>query len=177
MLRQVVLLGNPILRKKASSITLFDAALEALAADMIETMDASNGIGLAAPQIGYSLSLFVLRNYVEVSEGKFELSEPMVYVNPTILARSDEVIPDEEGCLSLPGIRVEVYRPTWIEIEAQDLKGNFFKAHIEGFNARVRLHEFDHLQGVMIIDYLSKKDKKKFKDKIEALEKKGQEAL
>ncbi len=176
MLRKVVLLGDPVLRKKTSPVTAFDGTLEALAADMIETMDASNGVGLAAPQIGYSLSLFVLRNYIEVSEGKFELSEPMVYVNPKILVRADEVILDEEGCLSLPGIRVEVYRPTWIEIEAQDIKGNFFKAHIEGFNARVRLHEFDHLQGVMIIDYLSKKDKKRFKDKIEAIEKKGRES-
>lgn len=170
MLRQICMLGNPVLRKKADDVKIFDDKLHSLIQDMIETMDASNGIGLAAPQIGVSLNLFVLRNYMEADEGETRLSDPEVYINPKIIYRSQEVDLDEEGCLSIPGVRAEVYRPWIIEIEALNQNGEPFKQRIEGFNARVRLHEFDHLQGVLFIDLLSKHERKKIKAKLQAIE-------
>lgn len=170
MLRKICMLGDPVLRKKAEDVTVFDESLNALIADMIETMDASNGIGLAAPQIGVSFNLFVLRNYLDTEEGETRLSDPEVYINPKITYRSQEVDLDEEGCLSIPGVRAEVYRPWIIEIEALNQKGELFKQKIEGFNARVRLHEFDHLQGTLFIDLLSKHERKKIKAKLAAIE-------
>lgn len=170
MLRSICMLGDPVLRKKADDVTVFDDSLNTLIADMIETMDASNGIGLAAPQIGVSLNLFVLRNYLDSDNGETQLSDPEVYINPKITFRSQQVDLDEEGCLSIPGVRAEVYRPWIIEIEALNQKGELFKQRIEGFNARVRLHEFDHLQGTLFIDLLSKHERKKIKSKLQAIE-------
>jgi peptide deformylase len=170
MLKKICMLGDPVLRKKAEDITVFDDKLNTLIADMIETMDSSNGIGLAAPQIGESLNLFVLRNYLESEDGETRLSDPEIYINPKITYRSQEVDLDEEGCLSIPGVRAEVYRPWIIEIEAFNQKGEPFKQRIEGFNARVRLHEFDHLQGTLFIDLLSKHERKKIKSKLQAIE-------
>lgn len=164
------MLGDPVLRKKAEDVTVFDEKLDVLIADMIETMDSSNGIGLAAPQIGVSLNLFVLRNYLDSDDGETRLSDPEVYINPKITYRSQQVDLDEEGCLSIPGVRAEVYRPWIIEIEALNQKGELFKQRIEGFNARVRLHEFDHLQGTLFIDLLSKHERKKIKSKLAAIE-------
>lgn len=171
------MLGDPVLRKKASDIVHFDKELSTLIDDMIETMDASNGIGLAAPQIGVSLNLFVLRNYLDTESDKVQLSDPVVYINPKITYRSQEVDLDEEGCLSIPGVRASVWRPWVIEIEALDRNAQPFKHRIEGFNARVRLHEFDHLQGVLFIDLLSKHDKKKIKDKLHGIEAKTKATL
>jgi peptide deformylase len=171
------MLGDPVLRKKAQDITVFDDSLQRLIDDMIETMDSSNGIGLAAPQIGESVNLFVLRNYLDSDTDDVKLSDPEVYINPKITFRSQEVDFDEEGCLSIPGVRASVYRPWIIEIEALDRKGSHFKQRIEGFNARVRLHEFDHLQGTLFIDLLSKHDRKKIKAKIQAIEEKTKSTL
>lgn len=171
------MLGHPVLRKKAQDVTIFDQELQTLIDDMIETMDSSSGIGLAAPQIGVSLNLFVLRNYLDTESDNVELSDPEVYINPKITYRSQEVDLDEEGCLSIPGVRAQVYRPWIIEIEALNRSGQAFKQRIEGFNARVRLHEFDHLQGVLFIDLLSKHDKKKIKDKLLAIESKTKSTL
>jgi len=170
------MLGDPVLRKKGQDITAFDDNLQKLIDDMIETMDASNGVGLAAPQIGVSLNLFVLRNYIDTDSDETQLSDPEVYINPKITYRSQEVDLDEEGCLSIPGVRASVYRPWGIEIEALDRHGKKFHQKIEGFNARVRLHEFDHLQGILFIDLLSKNERKKIKDKLVAIEEKTKQA-
>jgi len=170
MLRPISMLGDPVLRKKADLVMDFGPSVSQLIDDMIETMDASHGIGLAAPQIGVSLNLFVLRNYLDTDSDKVELSDPEVFINPKITFRSQEVDFDEEGCLSIPGIRASVYRPWTIEISAMNRKGEPFTQRVEGFNARVRLHEFDHLQGVLFIDLLAKNERKKFKAKLQAIE-------
>jgi len=171
MILPIVMLGDPILRKKAEEITEFNEELKVLVANMVETMDAMNGIGLAAPQIGVSKRLFVLRNYLESDSDDVVLSDPEIYINPKIINRSKELLYDEEGCLSIPGIRGRIYRPAWIEIEAKNLQGEVFVRKIDGFNARVRLHEYDHLEGVLFIDMLSIDQKKKIKHKLAEIEK------
>lgn len=177
MILSIIMLGDPLLRKKAEEITIFDDELKVLVLNMIETMDAMNGIGLAAPQVGISKRLFVLRNYLETDSDEVELSDPVVYINPKIVNRSKELLYDEEGCLSIPGVRGSVYRPSWIEIEAVNEKNEPFRQKVEGFNARVRLHEYDHLDGVLFIDMLSFDQKKKIKHKLQEIEKKTKAIL
>lgn len=177
MILPIIMLGNPLLRKKAEEITLFDDELKELISNMIETMDAMNGIGLAAPQIGVSKRLFVLRNYLDTDSDEVQLSDPVIYINPKIIHRSKELLYDEEGCLSIPGVRGSVYRSEWIEIEAVNEKNEPFRQKIEGFNARVRLHEYDHLDGVLFIDMLSLDQKKKIKHKLQEIEKKTKSLL
>lgn len=177
MMYPICMYGHPVLRAKAKDITVFDNELQNIIDNMIETMDASNGIGLAAPQVGLSINLFVLRNYLDSDSDDVKLSDPEVYINPKILFRSQEVDLDEEGCLSIPGVRASIYRPWEIEIEALNRKGELFRQRIEGFNARVRLHEFDHLQGVLFIDLLSKNDRKKIKKTLQDIEDRTKENL
>ncbi len=144
--------GNPILRKKGKPITEITDELRNLVQDMVETMDAHNGIGLAAPQVGKLLRLFVLRRYIDGSDGKWTVSDPVVYINPKIIAVSQETWVTEEGCLSIPQIQLLVERPFKIKVESTRLDGSHVVEEIEGINARVILHENDHINGVLFID-------------------------
>lgn len=135
--------GEPLLAK-ASPVQDFGPELAKLAADMIETMHAYEGVGLAAPQVGRSLRMFVLQE----PEG-----EPMCLVNPEILAREGEESA-EEGCLSLPRIYFPVARAVSLRVRAQDTAGVSREFEAQGFLARVIQHEFDHLEGRMILDHL-----------------------
>lgn len=158
---QLVYYGNPLLRRLCLPIEEITDEIRQLVGDMIETMEAKNGIGLAAPQVGRSIRLFVLKNYVEQEEGKLSLSEPRVYINPRVRVQGEKRVADQEGCLSIPGIRAEVERPWDIVVEALDVEGRAFVEEIQGYNARVRLHENDHLNGVLFIDRLSKHARQK----------------
>lgn len=164
--------GNKILRVKALPVETITDEIRQLVRDMIETMDVSNGIGLAAVQVGVPLRIFVLRNYLEVQSDELRLSDPYVYINPKLSAPSLKKVKDTEGCLSLPGIRAEVERPLKITIEAMDLNGNLFKEEVEGYNARVRMHENDHLNGVLFTDRLDLRHKKKVAPLLAAIEQK-----
>jgi peptide deformylase len=139
---------DPVLRVKCPPVVTFDDALRRLAADMVETMHAAPGVGLAAPQVGVELRLCV----VDVSVGQ-EPEKLHVLVNPEIVRREGRES-DLEGCLSLPGINDKVERPTWIEVTAQDLAGRAFRLEAEGFAARAVCHEVDHLDGVLFTDHL-----------------------
>ncbi|MEA2601278.1 MAG: peptide deformylase [Acidobacteriota bacterium] len=139
---------DPILRVKCREVTEFDAVLQKLAANMVETMYAAPGVGLAAPQVGVELRLAV----VDVSLGE-DPSQLRVLVNPVILDRSG-LDSEVEGCLSLPGINDKVDRPTTITLRAQDLTGRSFDLQAEGFFARAICHEVDHLDGVLFTDHL-----------------------
>lgn len=156
MILPLVYYGNPLLREKAKEIESISEEIKQLVVDMIETMDAKNGIGLAAPQVGHSIRLFVLRNYIEGKDGQLHLSDPQVYINPKITLHSVEPVIDEEGCLSIPGIKEEVERPLHLTVEAQDIEGTTFTEEIVGYKARVILHENDHLNGVLFVDRLPK---------------------
>jgi peptide deformylase len=149
--------GDPILRKKADPVVEISKDLEKLVEEMIETMDSCNGMGLAAPQIHHSIRLFITRFPVETEKGKFEKSDVRIFINPKISFKSEETWEALEGCLSIPTIHADVKRSKEIEVEFMDLKGDMNKEKFSGWEARVFLHENDHLDGVLFIDHLEKK--------------------
>lgn len=152
---------HPVLRKRCEPIKKITPEIRQLARDMIEMMDRCNGAGLAAPQVGHSVRLFVLREYIETEDEKWILSStPKVYINPKFSSPEGGLIEDSEGCLSFPGLRIDVSRPDKITVEATDLDGNLFVEHLEGYNARLRMHENDHINGVLFIDRLKSKERK-----------------
>ena len=145
-IRNIVKLGDDILRKVCRTQMTFDDKLAMTLDDMAETMYKAEGVGLAAPQIG------ILRRYciVDVGDGIIEL------VNPVIESMSGEQT-GEEGCLSIPNRYESVTRPMTVTVRAQDRKGNSFTITAEGFKARALCHEIDHLDGVLYIDKTDKK--------------------
>ena len=138
---------DPRLRTQAQPVTRFDSELKQLAADMLETMYAAPGIGLAASQVDRHIQMLVL----DVSEEK---NTPMTIVNPRILEREGTQT-CQEGCLSVPGIFADVERADRIRVAAQDVQGQAFELEAEGLLAVCIQHEMDHLQGKLFVDYLS----------------------
>jgi len=139
---------DPVLRVKCREVTVFDAALRKLAADMVETMHAAPGIGLAAPQVGVEKRLAVL----DLSVGE-DPKQIHVLVNPEIVHR-EGLETDVEGCLSLPGLTDKVDRPTKVRVKAVDLDGQPFELEAEDWLARALCHEIDHLDGILFVDHL-----------------------
>ncbi len=164
--------GHPGLRQLCLPVTEITDEIKTLVADMIETMDASDGVGIAAPQVGRSIRLFVLRNYLESDTEEVLLSDPIVYINPKLTCPSEELVEDVEGCLSIPGVRLQVRRPLKIHVEATDLNGNQFFEELEGYNARVRMHENDHINGVLFIDRVHPSAKKKIEPILKEIKRK-----
>ncbi len=145
--------GDPILRERARAVDAFDAWLAEFAAAMVETMTRERGIGLAAPQVGESRRVIVALRMHE--PGDDEGAEPVVLVNPEVLERSRETWVFEEGCLSIPGVTGEVMRPERIVVRYRDVEGTEHTETAEHMFARILLHEIDHLDGRLFIDYLS----------------------
>ena len=139
---------DPVLRVKTRKVEKFDDRLRKLAANMVETMHAAPGVGLAAPQVGSDLRLAV----VDISVGE-DPALLKVLVNPEIVRR-EGLATDVEGCLSLPGITDKVDRPTAITVRAQDLAGQPFELEVEEYMARAICHEVDHLDGILFTDHL-----------------------
>lgn len=167
----IVYYGNPILRKKCEPVKEITDDIIKLVQDMIETMDAENGIGLAAPQVGRPIRIFVLRNYIDAEDGTSTVSDPIVYINPRLSLPSENMIEDIEGCLSIPNLRCPVLRPDKITVEAMDIHGHHFIETVEGYNARVRMHENDHINGVLFVDRLDPSVKKKIEPELKAIKK------
>ena len=159
---------DSVLRKKCLKVENIDAALVALADDMIETMYAASGLGLAANQVGVSSDFFVIDVGIEK-----EKRDPVIIINPVITASEDKIMA-EEGCLSIPEVFAEVKRSQRVEVKGYDLKGNELRYEAEGFLARAFQHEMDHLNGVLFWDNLSKVKRdilqRKFKKKLKAIE-------
>ena len=147
-IRAIRIYPDPVLRVQCRAVTDFDDSLRKLVDDMIETMHAAPGIGLAAPQIGVELRVAV----VDLSVGD-ESDGLHVFINPEIVQRRGQET-DVEGCLSLPGITDKVERPTYVRIKAFDLEGNPFEIEAEDWLARAICHELDHLDGVLFVDHL-----------------------
>jgi peptide deformylase len=147
--RQIRVLGDPVLREKAAPVTAFDAKLRELARRMISIMEDAPGVGLAAPQVGVVRRLLVY----EVGDA------PRALVNPEILERSAETETRDEGCLSLPNITVPVERALRIRVRAQDIHGQRLEYEAENMEARVIQHEVDHLDGVLILDRTSRRER------------------
>ena len=169
--REILVLPDQRLRQVADEIPEVDDAVKQLAADMLETMYAAPGIGLAATQIGEMKRLVVMDL---AKEG--EKPDPIVMINPEIKKSSDETVTTEEGCLSIPEIYYDVERPAEVTVEYTDLEGKRVTRDARDRLAICVQHEIDHLDGVMYIDYLSrlKRDRvlKKFQ-KAEKLQKKA----
>lgn len=161
--RPIVIYGDPVLREKAEPVKEIDRETKNLVADMIATLQEANGLGLAAPQVGVCRRIFI------ADLSALDLAESMrVFINPEILETSGEVVL-EEGCLSFPGIYQKISRPEKVKIRATDQEGNLFEMEASGLMARAILHEYDHLDGKLFIDYLSTISRALIKGKLKKL--------
>jgi peptide deformylase len=140
-------LGDRVLRQPAKRIAKVDDSTRKLARDMLQTMYSSNGIGLAAPQVAVNKQLIV----IDIEHEKPEIPA-IVLINPQIVGFGSEICAFEEGCLSIPGVYLDVHRPKTIEVTYKDEWGKPQKLKADGLLARVIQHEIDHLQGVMFVD-------------------------
>jgi len=146
--RSLHLLGSPILRQQSAPVAQVDDAVRRLVDDLLETMRAAKGVGLAANQIGVARRVAV----VDIGE---EDPPPLVLINPVIVERGDEDDTAEEGCLSIPDIFGDVTRPARIVVEALDQEGRRVRVEVVGYKARAVQHEIDHLDGILFLDHLS----------------------
>jgi len=158
-LRTILEFPDPRLRIRAQPVTRFDAALGTLIEDLLETMYAAPGIGLAATQVDVHQRLIV----IDISA---EHTEPLVLINPQILAREGEAS-TEEGCLSVPGIFDEVKRAAKIRVRAHDRNGEQFERDYDDILAVCIQHEMDHLDGKLFVDYLSDLKRERIRKKLE----------
>ncbi len=149
MILDIVKYGDPVLTHRANEVTEFDDALRKLVDDMFETMYGAPGVGLAAPQVGVLKRLFVM----DCSSGRNK-NQKVALINPVIETEEGEQV-GEEGCLSFPGIFVQVTRPQRVVVRAQDTDGSPFTLDIMELEARCVAHETDHLDGELFIEYLS----------------------
>ena len=152
MILPIYTYGNAVLRKHAEMISADYEGLSTLIDNMYETMHRAEGVGLAAPQVGLAIRLFVI-DLIAFKEDDPELSTfKVVMINPLILETSEEVISREEGCLSVPGIHESVVRSTKIKIQYFDQDFKEYIEEFDGFKARVIQHEYDHLEGNLFTD-------------------------
>ena len=163
---KIVLYPDPTLRETARPIEAIDEQVQAVAQRMIELMHQAPGVGLAAPQVGLSWRLFVANPTGDPDDNR-------VYINPQITANAGGNAARDEGCLSLPGITVEVSRPAEATIRAAGLNGEVFEESADDLLARIWQHEYDHLDGVLIIDKMSPMDRMANKRAINELESAG----
>jgi peptide deformylase len=147
-IREVRLLGDPVLREEAAPVEKLTDELRALIADMFDTMYAEDGVGLAAPQVG-------LGHRIIVVDPREEDVKPFALVNPRVVSFSEEVDRAEEGCLSIPGLKEIVERPADVVVEGMDANGELLHIQAQGLLARILQHEVDHLNGVLFIDRVS----------------------
>jgi peptide deformylase len=158
-LRTILEFPDPRLRKRAETVTRFDAALGSLIDDMLETMYAAPGIGLAATQVDVHQRVIV----IDISR---EHNEPLVLVNPEILTREGEAS-TEEGCLSVPNIFDEIKRAAKVRVRAQDRTGTSFERDFDDILAVCIQHEMDHLEGRLFVDYLSDLKRERIRKKLD----------
>lgn len=163
--------GAPLLRTRAREITCFDEELVEVGREMSELMDRYHGQGLAAPQMGLDIRLFVCRFRSDQGLPYEEwLQVPIdIVINPVIVPITDEFESSVEGCISLPGLQGKVSRPVSILMKALDIHGNPIERELHGSDARVVMHENDHLNGVLFFDRMAPGDRKKFKKKLNRL--------
>jgi len=159
-----------ILRCTTRPIDHIDQTVRAVAQRMIEIMYEQEGVGLAAPQVGLDWRLFVTAGFAERKTEQDEPGPDRVFINPRLTLGRGEMTTKEEGCLSLPGIQCDVRRPSTASIEALDLDGESFQMQADGFLARVWQHEFDHLNGLLIIDKMLPMDRLRTRKQLKELE-------
>jgi len=171
MIKPVYVYGSTVLRKVSTEIESDYPNLKELIEDMFETMSNSDGIGLAAPQIGIPIRLFVI-DASPLEEDQPELKNfKKVFINPKIIERSENQVLYNEGCLSIPNLREDVERPDAITIQYVDENFNEYVEHYEGTAARVIQHEYDHLEGILFTDRVSPIRRQLLKGKLNAITK------
>jgi peptide deformylase len=143
---EIITLGNELLRQRAERIGNIDMGLLKTSEELIDTLHKGKGVGLAGPQVGLMKRIFVVH---------VEKDVPRVFINPSLVETSEELVKYEEGCLSIPGLYADVIRPKTVKIQAWNEKGHPFTLTADGILARVILHEYDHLEGTLFIDRLS----------------------
>ncbi len=157
---KILIFPDPRLRKVAKKVTKFDKSLENLANDMLETMYIANGIGLAATQVDRHIRLIVM----DLSE---ERDDPRIFINPTFkVLKNHKLFEFEEGCLSIPGFNETIARPDKIELTWQDIKGNQHIDNPEGLLTVCIQHEIDHLDGRLMVDYISSLKRDRIRSKL-----------
>ncbi|MDB2576892.1 peptide deformylase [Planctomycetota bacterium] len=162
---EVVLFPDPVLRKEAAEVVSFDDDLRSIVDGMFARMFESQGVGLAAPQVGLSSRIFVLNDEGDVEKPDRNLA----LINPTIKSLKGDKVRFEEGCLSLPGVHCDVTRPDRCLVHAYDVEGKAFEMEAEGFVSRIIQHEYDHLQGVLLVDRMTPSDKMRNRSAVEDL--------
>ena len=159
MILEIVKFGHPVLRQKGARIESITPEIKQLIADMLETMHAAPGIGLAATQVNVHRRLIVM----DLSEQR---NEPRVFVNPEILTREGAEV-SEEGCLSVPQVFEDVERAARVRVRSQNLKGEVIEEDLDGLLAICLQHELDHLEGKLFVDYLSSLKRERIRRKLE----------
>lgn len=177
MILPIIGYGNPILKTTSKDINNSYPNLKQLIDDMYETMYNANGVGLAAPQIGKSIRLFIIDTapFLNIGENEIEgikvESIKQIFINPVIIKESGDRLSFEEGCLSIPNIREDVNRKSDISIEFYDENFILNKKSFSGVVARVIQHEYDHIQGILFTDKLTSFKKRLLKNKLNNIEK------
>lgn len=170
MLLRITKIGEEILRQKAQPVEEINDEIRQLANDMLETMIDADGVGLAAPQIGRSIRMFVIMADDDIKR---------VFINPQIIKTSNEVGPYDEGCLSIPQVYETIVRPLQVTVQAYDENGKRFTLDADGLLARCIQHENDHLDGVLYIDRgnpdFAQKTEEQFKKRAERAAEKAKE--
>jgi peptide deformylase len=180
MILEIVKFGHPVLRQKGAVIEKITPEIKTLIADMFETMKASNGVGLAAQQVGRALQLTVIdvREAAKDRPSTLELKGkaadvadimPLVLINP-VVTPVDESATGGEGCLSFPEIFAEISRPESVDVKALNEKGKPIEFRAGGLLARAVQHETDHLNGILFIDRMERKKKEEFREELDALQ-------
>lgn len=166
--------GHPDLRKKAKAVQSINSEIEEVCQAMLAKMlSLDNCIGFAGPQLGILLRIFVIREEKFLPDDKYYFGEPEVIINPVLAKPSKEMEVMLEGCMSLPGIHVEVPRPKSIHVIYQNLKGEKVEEELTDFRARMFMHENDHLNGVLHIDRMDPKERKKIEPLLRAMKEKA----
>jgi peptide deformylase len=169
MIYPVTIFGDPILRKKAETISSDFPCLKEFIQNMFDTMYHSNGVGLAAPQVGQTVCIFVIDSITENEENEPGIKR--AFINPEILETSGDEWVMNEGCLSLPEIREDIFRPEKVKIKYFDEDFNEHTEIFDGLTSRIIQHEYDHLNGILFVDYLNPLKKRILKSKLTAISK------
>lgn len=166
MVLPIILYGDPVLKKKTEEILPGHVGLNEFVTNMFETMYEADGVGLAAPQVGISLALFVVDAAPFADDYPESANFKKVFINPQIISEEGEEWLFNEGCLSFPALREDVLRKPVVTIKYQDENFNTFEETYTGLNARIIQHEYDHLNGVVFVDRISYLKKTLIKNKL-----------
>lgn len=165
MIYPIVAYGNPVLKKEAEELPE-GSDLTQLIQDLYSTMDHAYGVGLAAPQINQGVRLFVIDSSLMLDEDEEEKGIRRVFINPILLDEYGDSFAFEEGCLSIPDVRAEIIRPEKLTLEYYDENWNLKEEEFSGMTARVIQHEYDHLEGILFVDYLKGLKKRMIQSKL-----------